>query len=354
MPNVGGICQAACVTGEFPLDTYCATTLDQKKPAMPFQNATPPATGRDHGGGIDSAIRRFGGKRSDWLDLSTGINPVPYPLPSFNADSWTALPDRDAQDALCRAARDFWGIPQDAAILPVPGASAAIARIPALAPATSVRIDQPTYNEHAAAFSAVGWQIKPGGKTGARVLVHPNNPDGRLWTAQDVDAELCVIDESFCDVTPKLSLIGKAADCGVLVLKSFGKFWGLAGLRLGFVIGQSELIARLGAMIGPWAVSGPALKIGAQALSDHTWAKETRLRLRHDSDRLDALLTARGARLAGGTDLFRLYNVDDASAWHEHLARQHILTRVFPYSETLLRVGLPAAGGFDRLDAALA
>ena len=124
----------------------------------------------------------------------------------------------------------------------------------------------------------------------ARVLVHPNNPDGRLWSVNDVSAPLTVIDESFADVAPDRSLVHLAAREGVVVLKSFGKFWGLAGLRLGFAIARPETIARLSDLCGPWAVSGPALRVGAMALRDLAWAEETRARLARDAARLDALM----------------------------------------------------------------
>jgi len=305
----------------------------------------------DHGGGIDAAVAAYGGDRAGWLDLSTGINPVPYPVPDFPPDAWTALPDAAAFDALNAAARDFWQVPEGARILAAPGASALIARIPALELQGRVEITAPTYNEHAAAFAAAGWVPGPGG---ARVIVHPNNPDGRVWSADSLGSHtLTVIDESFCDVSPDASLVHLSTRPGVVVLKSFGKFWGLAGMRLGFAIAAPETIARLAAMIGPWAVSGPALVTGAAALRDGVWADATRARLARDAARLDAIMQDAGAGMPRGTDLFRLYDVDNARAWQERLARAHIWTRIFPYSETLLRLGLPGPDGWDRLMAAL-
>ncbi len=319
-------------------------------PQTPMPHAQ---TRRDHGGGLDAAIARFGGLRADWLDLSTGINPAPYPVPRLTSDDWTALPDHAAQDRLDRAAHRFWQVPEGADVLAAPGASALIARIPALAAPGRVRITAPTYNEHAAGFAAQGWTVVADGAAEARVLVHPNNPDGRLWAAEDADATLTVIDESFCDICPDQSLVRLAARPGVVVLKSFGKFWGLAGLRLGFAIATPETLARLSEMLGPWPVSGPALRIGTRALQDAEWAETTRARLARDAARLDALMTGRGAVFEGGTDLFRLYHVDDAAAWQERLARHHVWSRVFPYSGHFLRLGLPPNAGWDRLEAAL-
>ncbi|MGI9369140.1 MAG: threonine-phosphate decarboxylase [Ruegeria sp.] len=312
-----------------------------------------PRSARDHGGGLDGAIGRFGGDRSDWLDLSTGINPHPYAVAGLAQPDWTQLPDHSAFEALTDSARSFWNVPQGAAVLPAPGASAIIARIPALAQAGKVEITPPTYNEHAAAFAAQGWTVQDHGPADARVLVHPNNPDGRIWEQADVRAPLTIIDESFCDVAPDSSLIHLTDQPGKVVLKSFGKFWGLAGLRLGFAIAEPGLISHLNDLTGPWAVSGPALRIGTRALQDSDWANATRARLARDAGRLDALVLAKGAQLAGGTDLFRLYEVDSAANWQDRLADAFIWSRVFPYSRTLLRLGLPPSDGWDRLEAAL-
>ncbi|GAA5080576.1 threonine-phosphate decarboxylase CobD [Roseibacterium beibuensis] len=300
---------------------------------------------RDHGGGIDAAAAHYGGARADWLDLSTGINPVPYPIGHIPEHAWTALPDQAALDRLLAAARSFWDVPEGAGIVAANGASALIVQMPRLAERGRVSIPGPTYNEHAAAFRAAGWDVGESNAK-ARVVVHPNNPDGRLWSdAELTGADLTVIDESFCDTCPEESHIDRATEPGVVVLKSFGKFWGLAGLRLGFAIARPETCARLSEALGPWSVSGPALQIGAVALGDRAWAEMTRVRLARDAARLDAMLEAKGATLIGGTSLFRTYAVPDAAAWQDKLAQAQIWTRVFPYSGTWLRLGLP--GGED-------
>jgi cobalamin biosynthetic protein CobC len=311
------------------------------------------STVRDHGGNLDATIARYGGSRAQWVDLSTGINPEPYPLPDFDMSDWTALPDSAAQSALLAAAREFWGVSDEAAILAAPGASALIARLPALGQAATVRIETPTYNEHAAAFSAQGWDVTQDGPAQACVLVHPNNPDGRTWSTADVNTPLTIIDESFCDICPDQSLVHLAAKPGVVVLKSFGKFWGLAGLRLGFAIAHPDTIAKLADLTGPWAVSGPALRVGTQALNDADWAQQTRARLARDAKRLDQIVEHAGGSFVGGTDLFRLYNVTSAQDWQDRLARHRVWSRIFPYSDTYLRLGMPPASGWGQLEAAL-
>jgi cobalamin biosynthetic protein CobC len=312
---------------------------------------------RDHGGGIDAARARWGGERADWLDLSTGINPVPWggasPGAGVAPEAWAALPDRGAQEAFVAAARRAWRVPDGAAALPLPGASAAIALLPRLVPPGRACVPGPTYNEHAAGFRAAGWSVGEAGAADAFVAVHPNNPDGRLWRAKDLPpARLTILDESFCDLLPDASLIALAARPGVVVLKSFGKFWGLAGLRLGLAAGDPAHLAALAEAVGPWPVSGPALAIGTAALADPAWAGEARARLARDAARLGAAL-APHAEPAGGTDLFRLVRLPEAGALADRLARHRILVRRFPWSAEHLRVGLPGPRGWARLEAAL-
>ena len=327
---------------------------------------------RDHGGGLDAAITRYGGPRTDWLDLSTGINPVPYPVGGISSEAWSDLPDTTAQDRLISAARSFWDVPEGLDIIAAPGASALIARLPALGSHIGTHIPGPTYNEHEAAFRSAGIDTSAH-DLATHIYVHPNNPDGvdRRTEIAAASGLLTIIDESFCDTAPELSTLPMLGNKRALILKSFGKFWGLAGLRLGFAIAPPKVFApterlRLASgmhqhnqfptlqdLMGPWAVSGPALEVGARALTDTGWADATRKRLAHDSQRLDAMMTAAGVELVGGTSLFRLYDVGDAAAWQDKLARAHIWSRIFPYSDKWLRLGLPAPDRWDQLEAAL-
>ncbi|MDJ0827797.1 MAG: pyridoxal phosphate-dependent class II aminotransferase [Rhodobacter sp.] len=309
---------------------------------------------RNHGGGLDAAIARFGGTRANWLDLSTGINPVPYPVGEVANEAWTALPDTGAMDRMLSAARRFWNVPEGAKIIAAPGASALIARMPELVAAPDVHIPGPTYNEHEAAFRHAGKRSDEASPV--RVLVHPNNPDGRLWYRAEVmdgHKALTIIDESFCDVVPDRSHVAKTATPGIVVLKSFGKFWGLAGLRLGFAIGTPKTLSNLAESLGPWPVSGPALEIGARALEDTAWAQTTRTRLTQDATKLDALMTTAGGQPLGGTTLFRLYKTENAQTWQTRLAEHRIWSRTFPYSRIWLRLGLPAPDRWDQLETAL-
>lgn len=312
-----------------------------------------PPQKRDHGGNIDDACAKFGGTRSDWIDLSTGINPVPYPVPTVTSDAWSNLPDASATQALITAARAFWDISTDWDVLPTAGASAIISALPKTISGTRVAIPQPTYNEHQAAFETHGWTVSETAPD-VQVLVHPNNPTGQVWSMSDRLAPLSIIDESFADVDPNLSFVPHSSPKNTIILKSFGKFWGLAGVRLGFAIGSPELIQRLRAHIGPWNASGPAIEIGTAALQDITWAQQTRKRLDQDAARLDDLvLSLLPAKFAGGCSLFRLYSVENAQATQELLAQHQIWSRVFPYSKNYIRLGLPHPNQWSRLESAL-
>ena len=328
--------------------------------------ASPTKPARDHGGNLDAAIRAHGGTRADWIDLSTGINPVPYPLPPIPPHAWTALPGAGEMARLRQAAARAYGT--QARLLPFAGAQAAIQAYPRLATSGDARVLAPTYNEHAAALRTAGWTVAqvdtPARLEGAdlAVVVNPNNPDGRRTEPQALRAlarqvGLLVVDESFADPEPELSLApGLGEEDGtILVLRSFGKFYGLAGVRLGFAIAGTRPADRLAEIAGPWPVSGPAIAIACKALEDTGWQRATVQRLRHDAARLDGLAAATGWQLIGGTPLFRTYETGDAAGVQKRLARHRIWSRIFPYSVGWIRLGLPGTeADWMRLEAALA
>ncbi|MCC8963563.1 threonine-phosphate decarboxylase [Bradyrhizobium sp. Pear76] len=318
---------------------------------------------REHGGNLDVAQQRFGGAGEDWIDLSTGINRVPYPLVDVEPRQWNALPSRSEIESLHAAARQAYAT--DAPIVAMGGAQAAIQLLPRLAPWGQACILAPTYNEYAAVLSVAGWDVSEVSDLAAlagadiAVVVNPNNPDGRRHDRNELLALLprvgrLVIDESFADAVPDISLASEAGRPGLLILRSFGKFYGLAGLRLGFALGCEPDIVALAAMTGPWPVSGAAIAIGRRAMLDHDWAKATASRLEDDCVRLDAEARVQGWTLVGGTPLFRLYDVGDALAAQEKLARAQIWSRVFQQKPGWLRLGLPGSETeWSRLSAVL-
>jgi len=318
----------------------------------------------EHGGNLDAAVARFGGNARDWIDLSTGINRQPYPVGDLPAACWSALPSRSGIQSLHRAAQQAYRT--EAPILAAHGAQAVIQWLPHLASRGRVRILAPTYNEYAALFADTGWDgsvtsdIDALAGADIAVVVNPNNPDGKRYEPNQLLALLprvgrLVVDESFVDAVPELSLASKAGRSGLLILRSFGKFFGLAGLRLGFIIGSEPDIVALARMAGPWPVSGAAIEIGSRALRDRAWAEATAARLARECPRLDALATAGGWKLVRGTPLFRLYETGDAHRAQEKLARAQIWSRIFPYQKGWLRLGLPGnETEWARLSAALA
>jgi cobalamin biosynthetic protein CobC len=318
---------------------------------------------REHGGNLDLARERFGGRAEDWIDLSTGINRQPYPVGEIAPHHWTALPSRAEIESLHEAAREAYATA--APVVAMAGAQAAIQLLPSLVPRGRARILSPTYNEYAAVLSTAGWDVDEVSSLEAlagadlAIIVNPNNPDGRRYARSELLALLprigrLVIDESFADAVPDLSLAPEAGRPGLLILRSFGKFYGLAGVRLGFAIGANDDIAALSALAGPWPISGAAIAVGRRALLDRDWATATAMRLARDSLRLDEIVTRQGWQLLGGTPLFRLYDVGDALAAQERLARAQIWSRVFTQHPTWLRLGLPGDEmEWARLEAAL-
>ena len=323
---------------------------------------------RDHGGDLDRAMALYG--PGDWLDLSTGINARPFPFPELPARAWTALPTGAEIAALEMAARAAYGAGDGVEALALAGAQAAIQLVPRLGPPGAARVVGPTYNEHAAALETQGWQVTQvydiaalkGAALG--VVVNPNNPDGRLWTPEQLidmsrDMGLLVVDESFADPVPEYSMVRYMdrlpSGARIIVLRSFGKFYGLAGVRLGFVLGEGALVAPMRQLAGPWSVSGPAITAGRQALADLAWQEATIAQLARDAVRMDALAGKAGWQPVGGTVLFRTYDTGDAGAVQDHLAAARIWTRRFPYSGGWLRLGLPGTeADWARLEAAMA
>jgi cobalamin biosynthetic protein CobC len=321
-----------------------------------------------HGGDLAAAEARWGRPAEGWLDLSTGINPVPYPIPAIDPAAWQRLPQHDRLRQLLETARSCYGVPADAPVVAAPGTQILIQLLPRLRPRAKVAILGPTYGEHAACWAAEGAAVATVGSLEEAaaaevvVLVNPNNPDGRivdsgrlLALADTLAARggLLVVDEAFAEVTPGASVASEAGHPGLLILRSFGKFFGLAGIRLGFALGAAAEIERLARWLGPWAVPGPAIEIGIAALSDR-WQDETRTRLLAAAKRLTDLLTAHGFADRGGTDLFRLVEHPQAAKVWDRLGRAGILVRPFPERPTLLRFGLPGdEADFARLAAAL-
>lgn len=307
---------------------------------------------RDHGGNLDWAAAHYGIARAEWVDLSTGINRQPYPVASVSPQAWADLPTASATERLLAAARGAYKT--EAPLVALAGAQSAIQLVPLLGKPGRAVIISPTYNEHAASLRALGWQVEEATQLAAlagadlAVVVNPNNPDGQSYEPAALlallpDVGRLIVDESFGDAYPEFSLAPMAGRSGLVVLRSFGKFYGLAGMRLGFALGCEADIAALAQLAGPWPVCGPALEIGAHALADRGWAATTTARLHSEIPRLDALAAKVGWQSVGGTCLFRLYATPDAARAQAQLAGHAIWSRIFPYSQHWLRLGMPGS-----------
>ena len=320
----------------------------------------------EHGGRLLRAARQYSIPAAQWLDLSTGVSPFAWPVPAIPASAWHRLPEDD--DGLVDAASKYYGA---AHVLPVAGSQAAIQALPLLRTPSRVGVIAPGYAEHAHAWRREGHRVTlvPAQSLLAcdedfdvLVLIHPNNPGGERFAMDDLlrlHAALAarggwlIVDEAFIDVEPEHSLCAHSDREGLIVLRSIGKFFGMAGARAGFVCATQTLLDALRARLGPWAVSGPARFALREALADTEWQAKARLRLCEAGKRLQTLLCAHGIAPTVGCAFFQWWRHNDAHALHDALARQGVLTRRFE-DPSSLRFGLPADDTqFARLDAAL-
>ncbi|PCD01261.1 threonine-phosphate decarboxylase CobD [Halopseudomonas pelagia] len=321
----------------------------------------------EHGGRLRQAAAHYGIAVEDWLDLSTGLAPYVWPLPALGPAIWARLPEEG--DGLETIAAGYYGAAQ---ALPVAGSQAAIQTLPQLFASARVGFIEPCYAEHRYAWERAGHETIGLDQVGVAshlerldvlVVVNPNNPTG---TQIDVETLLewheqlhrrggcLIVDEAFADIAPEHSLAEFSDRPGLIVLRSLGKFFGLAGVRLGFVLSEAGMLVALQRQLGPWSVSGPARAVGKAVLADHTTQTLWRARLRRDGQRLVELLTEHGLSPAGGCALFQWVPHPQAADIHAALARQGILLRLFD-QPAALRIGLPGSeSAWQRLHAALA
>lgn len=322
-----------------------------------------------HGGGLDAAVKKYGGEKTEWLDLSTGINPNPYPVYGVDPLAWNKLPDINAMAILTNAARNYYRIGDGLELCAANGTQAIIEILPIAFACKRVGILSPTYNEHAYVWKKSGsevFEITRGEPLpvdlDALVIVHPNNPDASVIEKSEFleyseslkkSNGIMIVDEAFCDTTPEKSIVTDLPE-NVVVLKSFGKFFGLAGLRLGFAIANPLLLGRIRKYIGIWSVSGPALQIGARAYADTNWINYAITALKVLSSKQAGILKNVGFKIEGVNPLFCYVSHKNASSIHDLLAERQILIRPFVRDNTKLRFGICANNKqMERLEATL-
>lgn len=324
----------------------------------------------EHGGDLAAVRATFPNAPSPWIDLSTGINPWPYPIGEVSPDSWRRLPSRSDERVLCEAAAAYFGAPSPDHVVVAPGSQAIIQWLPRLRAPGRVAVVSPTYGEHARTWLRAGHrvaEVRAGNDLAANVNVlvvtRPNNPDGAIaplaWL-MSCAAQLeqrggwLVVDEAFADPSGPSEIAAVVDRPNIVVLRSFGKFFGLAGIRIGFALTAGEIGDRLREALGPWCTSGPAIDIATRAYRDSTWIAHSRGRLERAAERLDQTANSNGLRLVGGTALFRLYQAANAHARIAALARAGIHVRRFAAHPDWLRIGLPGdARAWQRFSGAL-
>lgn len=319
----------------------------------------------EHGGKLRDAAQQFNIPLEQWLDLSTGINPHGYPASIVPAEVWGRLPEYD--DGLEKAAADYYG---SASLLPVAGSQAAIQTLPKILAGNRITLLQPTYNEHPHAWRQRQICLcKPQEidtalpNTDVLIIVNPNNPSGSYFSPEQLlewQRQLAghegwlIVDEAFVDATPEYSLIRHGERENLIVLRSLGKFFGLAGARVGFVFAPAAVRHRLAQQLGPWTLSGPARYVAQKALSDIAWQQETKNRLTGAAARLRKLIEDSGLGKPSGTPLFQWVTTPRAEQIYHHFAQQGILLRKFA-EPVSIRFGLPAdEADWQRLQHALA
>ena len=314
----------------------------------------------EHGGRLARAAQEYGIPLNKWVDLSTGIHPIGYPVLPVPPECWRRLPEEE--DGLQPVAAAYYGASH---LIPCAGSQAAIQALPMLRPPCRVGILAPTYAEHAHAWRQAGHTVQeiqeyqPEMKLDVLLVVNPNNPTGRLIapaTLLEWHAELAakggwmVVDEAFMDATPEHSLSGHSGMEGLVILRSLGKFFGLAGIRAGFVLAWPELLNDLREKLGPWSVPAPTRWVAQQVLADKQWQAANRIWLAGQSQQLAELLARHGLTPNGGTALFQWVCTPDAQKIHQRLAQLGILTRLF-HEPSSLRFGLPEnERGWAKLD----
>ncbi len=328
-----------------------------------------------HGGRLGAARSLFPDVSQPWVDLSTGINPRAYPAPRASLRARNRLPEPTELARLEALAGNAFGATDPACVVATAGTECALRLLPHLLNLRTSLIVGPTYGSHADAWTRAGAQTQTialddvrshAQRAACLTIVNPNNPDGRivertrllqLHDSLSADGGTLIVDEAFADVAPDVSVAadaGTAAAPRLIVLRSFGKFFGLAGLRLGFVIAAPPLAAMIRGLIGEWPVSSDAIAAGLAAYADQRWIARERVILQESAQGLDRLLTHSGFEIAGGTSLFRLARAADARERFARLLAAGILVRPFDFDPTLLRFGLPRGSDqWRRLGAAL-
>ena len=308
-----------------------------------------------HGGNLREAAVQYDIPLKSWIDLSTGINPNGWLPPKIPSNVWLRLPEEE--DGLLKAAQNYYGVKN---ILPVAGSQAAIQSLPKCRPASHVGIVSPCYAEYEYCWRQAGHTVKAIHRgdvdkylheLDVLVVINPNNPDAYLhanstlkrWQKQlEKQAGWLIVDEAFMDSSPENSLLQYDLDMmpNLIILRSLGKFFGLAGVRLGFVVANPAILNQIKLDQGSWSISHPARWIGKKALQDQAWQKHTRKELEPKAIRLRQVLSILNVKSVNNTSLFCYFELEDAKVLQAYLAKNGVWVRYFELPKAI-RIGLP-------------
>jgi len=331
-----------------------------------FMREYKPGKMLDHGGKLFNASQKFSIPVNEWLDLSTGINSESWPIGKIPASLFCRLPEED--DSLLPAAQSYYGVTN---CLPIAGSQTAIQHLPHMRPSCNVAVISPGYEEHAFCWHYAGHKVylisseeieSILSNIDVLVIINPNNPTTERFS----ENQLChwydqlhkkkgwlIVDEAFMDITPDASVLKLSSNPGFIVLRSLGKFFGLAGIRVGFIFSDPAFLTKFSKGIGPWSISNPSRYIAIQALQDRAWQSKARNKLNKNAWKLFQLLNQANLSPHGRSDYFHWVVNKNSEEIFTHLAHQGILVRLFkePLS---LRFGLPSNKlEFERLENSL-
>ncbi|MGB0495833.1 MAG: threonine-phosphate decarboxylase CobD [Kangiellaceae bacterium] len=328
-----------------------------------------------HGGQLQKQAKKYNIPAENWLDLSTGISPYSYPVQTIPSSMWRRLPE--FSDSLLKAVKQYYGSSKfvacagsQAAIQAIPQVWKQVLKFSATRPA-KIWLPKVGYKEHQKHWISNGFSIThyvelPNAsdleENSVVVVINPNNPSGAVYDSKILlelantlakKNGLLIIDEAFIDSNLSLSIATKASHFkNLIILRSIGKFFGLAGIRLGFAFANDTWLKQLKVKLGEWPISGPSLYIAEKALSDSSWQSAQRFRLDKQSMALHSLLRRVFNLNSKGCNLFRTINLANATEIFESLCKQAVYVRLTDDKKSL-RFGIPDSDGFFRLEKAL-
>jgi len=316
----------------------------------------------EHGGRLRSAAEKYNISLENWIDLSTGINPHGWPVPEIPVEHFARLPEDN--DGLMEVAKNYYAVED---LLPVPGSQSVIQLLPRLRTKCCVAVPEIAYAEHAHAWQQAGHEVNKISSQSINqqldqydvlVLINPNNPSGETFSAEQLlnwhqrlseKNGWLIVDEAFMDSSSQHSLLPYSNRQGLIVLRSVGKFFGLAGIRCGFVMAEAECLKKIHNALGPWTLTGPTRFVASMALVDQVWQDKARAELKIRAEKLQYLISHYLNKSSQGTDLFQTVFLDNASEWHEQLAKQGVLTRLLDNKQGI-RFGLPKNNQWQKFE----